>query len=422
MPDHAFLSKLAKPFKTIIGPAAVLTAGVMGAGSTTSLVLAGSYFGYQLLWVAIWTLPVLVVAQDSASRIGILAGKKGMFTIMSEHVHPYLQWFFLPPIVILGFIANMGQTKVMVHATLTIVGVTNPGFALVAVTTVVLVVGALFSVIFSGYRGIEMILTVVLLIMATAFLAVALGGFAEPAAIIKGLVPSVPADAGGREAVHYIAAIAGGAVAITAILSFPYFTADAGYTEKDIPMAFRKSVLTFGVIFGIWSTAALVAGGSVLHKLPNALEIQDAAHAGRVLGPVLGAWSVLLFSLGLFSAAYSTLITVAQLQTYFVLDALGKHWHFTVQNRTFRWIYIFLLLAPGISSFFWNFPALLAIVAAMVLGVLGTPAALALIIYLANKKDLMGRYKAGAVRNLILAFGFLLSLWIAYRKIEDFFR
>ncbi len=409
-----------KPVLAVLGPAAVLTAGVMGSGSTTSLVLAGTYFGYSLLWVVIFTLPVLVIAQDSASRIGVMAGNKGMFTIMAERIHPVLIWLFLPPIIILGFIANMGQTKVMVHAVLTIAGILDPEFPVVALTTIVLVVGTLLTVLFGGYKGIERIMTGLLFVMAIAFFAVALRGFSEPLQIARGLIPQIPPDAGGREAFHYIAAIAAGAIAITAILSFPYFVAEAGYTETDLPMAFRKSLLTFGLIFGIWSASALIAGASVLHKLPNALEIQDAAHAGQVLGPVLGQWSVILFSLGLFSAAYSTLVTVAQLQTYFTLDAFGKDWHFNIENKRFRFIYALLLLLPGLSSPFWNFPALLAIVAAMVLSVIATPAALIIILYLINKEDLMGRYKATFIRNLILGFGLLLSFWIALERIKKF--
>lgn len=422
MTNFPIIRHLTKPIKIVIGPAAVMTAGVMGAGSTTSLVLAGTYFGYQLLWVVVFTLPVLVIAQDSASRIGILSGNKGMFTIMSEQIHPGLKWFFLPPILVLGYIANMGQAKVMVHAAHTLLGLKHPDEAIIIITTVVLVTGALFSVIYGGYRAIERIMTGVLFIMAITFLVVAGRGFSEPLQVLKGLLPEIPADAGGRQAMNFIAAIAGGAIAITAILSFPYFTAEAGYSQQHIPMAFKKAIISFGVVFGIWSISALVAGGSVLHKLPNALEIQNAAQAGQVLGPALGKGGVILFSLGLFGAAYSTLVTVAQLQTYFILDAFEKNWHFKVQNRRFRWIYAALLLLPGLSSFMWTFPALLAIVAAMVLGILGTPMALLLVIYLVNKKELMGQFKAGFLRNAILVFGFLLSLWIAIRKIEDFLR
>ncbi len=422
MAQNSLVRTLAKPLLAILGPAAVMTAGVMGAGSTTSLVLAGAYFGYSLLWIVVITLPVLVVAQDSASRIGILSGNKGTFTIISQEIHPLLKWFFFPPILILGFIANMGQTKVMVHAVLTIAGVDEPDLSLIVAATFVVVIGSLLSVLFGSYKHVERIMTGLLFVMAIAFLAVAVRGFSEPMELAAGLVPNIPPNAGTRDSMQFIAAIAAGAIAITALLSFPYFSAEAGYTEKDIPMAFRKAVLTFGVIFGVWSVAALVAGASVLHKLPNALEIQDANQAGRVLGPILGGWSVILFSLGLFSAAYSTFITVAQLQTYFVLDAFGKDWRFAAENKGFRWVFAILLLLPGLSSPLWQFPALLAIVAAMVLGILGTPAALALVIYLINKNSLMKEYRASFVRNVVLAFGLLLSFWIAYRNIQQFLR
>ena len=56
----------------IVGPAAVMTAGIMGAGSTTSLLLSGSYFGYRLLWVVILTLPMVVICLELAYWIHII--------------------------------------------------------------------------------------------------------------------------------------------------------------------------------------------------------------------------------------------------------------------------------------------------------------------------------------------------------------
>lgn len=418
--NESVLKKLVKPVLLIVGPAAVMTAGVIGAGSTTSLVLAGSYFGYSLLWIAVYTLPILVIGQDSASRIGIVSGNKGMFTIMDEQIHPILKWFFLIPILILAFIANMGQAKVMVDSVLTIIGIYNPSFGTIAAATILIVFAVYFSVIFGGYKGIEKIMTGVLFFMAITFFLVSIKGFTEPLEVLKGLIPKIPDNAGGRIAIQYIAAITAGAVAITALLSFPYFTAEAGNTKKDIPGNFKKAVLTFGVLFGIWSAAALIAGGSVLHKLPNHLEIDNVNEAGQVLGPILGNWGVIIFSLGLFCAAYSTLIVVAQLQTYFVLDTLKLNWKFDLQNKKFVWIFSALLLLPGLSSFLWDFPALLAIVAAMVLSVLGTPAAFAIIIYLMNKKSFIGDYKASFIRNLILALGFILTLLLTYQRIAEY--
>lgn len=420
MDKKSFLKKIIKPIAFIVGPAAVMTAGVMGAGSTTSLVLSGSYFGYDLLWVAVYTLPILVIAQDSASRIGIISGNKGMFTIMDEQTHPFLKWFFLIPILILAFIAEMGQTKVMVFSVLTIWGNYNPAMSVIIPTTIILVVLVLLSVIFGGYKSLEKIMTGVLFLMAISFLLVSLKGFSNPIQVLKGLIPNIPADAGGRISIQYIAAITAGAVSITALLSFPYFTAEAGLGVKDVPENFKKAILTFGLLFGIWSIAALVAGSSVLYKLPNHLKIVDINQAGQVLGSEFGNWGVIIFALGMFGAAYSTFIVVAQLQTYFILDAFKLDWKFNLKNKKFLIIFSILLLLPGIISFLWKLPALLAIVAAMVLSVLGTPIAFIIIIYLMNKKSFIGEYRAGFMRNLILMIGFILTFLLAYYQVIKF--
>ena len=175
----SIVEKIKKPFKSVIGPAAVMTAGVMGAGSTTSLVLSGSYFGYNLLWVAVYTLPILIIAQDSASRIGVVSGNKGMFQIMDEQIHPYLKWLFLFPIIILGFVANMGQTKIMVSSILTIMGNYNPEMVSIIPATIIVVILVTASVIFGGYKSIEKIMTGVLFFMAISFLIVSIKGFSD---------------------------------------------------------------------------------------------------------------------------------------------------------------------------------------------------------------------------------------------------
>ena len=416
------LKKIAKPFLVIIGPAAIMTAGVMGSGSTTSLLLAGSYFGYNLLWVAVYTIPIIIIVQDSASRIGVMSGNKGMFAIMDEQIHPLLKWFFLIPIIILAFVANMGQTKVMVFSILTIFGQYNPGSALVLLTTVLVVFGVLLTVIFGGYKGIEKIMTGVLFFMALAFLLVSIKGFTEPLEVVKGLIPNIPPNAGGRSSLQFISAITGASIAITAILAFPYFTAEGGYKKQDVSSNFKKAVLTFGGIRGVWCIAALIAGSSVLFKLPNHLSIENVNQAGQVLGPILGKWGIIIFSLGLFSSAYATFIVVAQLLTYFTLDAYGFDWKFNIKNKRFLILFSIFLLLPGLTSFLWNLPALLSIVAAMVLSIVGSPITFIIIIYLMNKKSFIGENRASFKRNLILGIGFVLTFLLAYYQIIEFIK
>ena len=86
------MRKLPGYFKNIAGPAAVMAAASMGAGSASSLILTGAWFRYELLWVVLLILPLLVITVDTASRIGLLNKNKGMFSLICEHIHPGVGW------------------------------------------------------------------------------------------------------------------------------------------------------------------------------------------------------------------------------------------------------------------------------------------------------------------------------------------
>ena len=79
-------------FRELVGPAAVMAAGTMGAGAIASFLLAGAWFRYELLWVILFMVPVFVVSADSASRIGALNPESGMFTLIRERMSPLLAW------------------------------------------------------------------------------------------------------------------------------------------------------------------------------------------------------------------------------------------------------------------------------------------------------------------------------------------
>ena len=55
------MNAIVRFFIAIIGPAAVMAAGTMGAGATASLILSGAWFRYDLLWVIVLILPLFVI-------------------------------------------------------------------------------------------------------------------------------------------------------------------------------------------------------------------------------------------------------------------------------------------------------------------------------------------------------------------------
>jgi Mn2+/Fe2+ NRAMP family transporter len=56
----------------------------------------------------------------------------------------------------------------------------------------------------------------------------------------------------------------------------------------------------------------------------------------------------------------------------------------------------------------------------MGLNIVIVPMAIIILIYLINKRSLMGRYKANAWRNLFLVASLCLSLWLAASKLPGY--
>ena len=57
---------------------------MIGAGAVATRLLAGAWFGFDLLWVALYVVPMVVFTLDSASRVGVLSGGRGMFDMIRD--------------------------------------------------------------------------------------------------------------------------------------------------------------------------------------------------------------------------------------------------------------------------------------------------------------------------------------------------
>ena len=176
-------------------------------------------------------------------------------------------------------------------------------------------------------------------------------------------------------------AIAGQGLAPAVFLSYGYLASNAGYTTADVRRTFWKTVQNLGVIWGLFSVVVIVAGATALHAVytgsgPSFLgvshysQIESIPVAGQVLGPALpGALGFLaprLFSLGLFAAAFTTLISVALTMTYFCLDIARQNWKFTDDNTLFKVVFAAWIAVPALVAPFWQLPALLKAILAMV--------------------------------------------------------
>jgi len=435
------MSWINRLFRELVGPAAVIAAGTMGAGAVASLILAGAWFRYDLLWVVPFMLPLFIVAVDSSGRIGSVNRGEGMLSIVRRHIHPSVAWILLLINVPIHLLVGMGQFSIMTSALLSLFGMHPPElgaaqaqidryFLTEVVASLALACLVLWLVLSHGYDRMQKAMTVLMVAMFICFLLIALRSFGEAGDILAGFIPQIPPDlpAPGRDTVRLsissIIAIVGSAIAPGALLTIPYLSSDASTGTLTLKQDLRKYIINLGVIFGGYSIFLLIAGGYALYPLPNHADIETVHEAGQVLTKAfpesISFVGPLIFALGLFIAAMTTLVICVQVIIYLSLDMFNKPWTFSTDNRAFRRLMVLVTLAAGALAPVWSFPAMLKVVLLMGLNVLVIPLVLATMIYLLNRRAVMGEYTASPTRNALLVLCLIVSLVLAVDSFPDY--
>jgi len=440
---------LVAAFARFVGPAALTAAGMIGAGAVATRLLAGAWFGFDLLWVALYVVPMVVITLDSASRVGVLSGGRGMFEMIRTEISTLLAWGIFIPTVLVNVIVNMSQMSAMVEGSYGMLGLLPPAGADrgagLAVVTVVLTAVTVAAAVLGGYKRMEKIMTALLVVILVCFIVVAIKGLLDWntwVSLGRGLIPSIPAAlpvSGGtrvRDGFTQILAIAGQALPPSVFLAYGYLASNAGYSKADIRPAFWRTVQNLGVVWGLFSVVVIVAGATALHAVYNGAgptylgvshysQIESIPVAGQVLGPAfpgaLGFLAPRFFSVGLIAAAFTTLISVSLTMTYFCLDMARKDWHFTKDNQLFKIVFATWITIPALVAPFWQLPALLKAILAMVGNLILAPVAVIVIMYFVNQRRL-GEFKANAGRNLILGITFLFALGLVINGIVGLLR
>ncbi len=435
-------------FKDVVGPAAIMAAGMIGAGAVSTRLMAGCWFRFDLLWVALYVIPMVIIANDSASRIGNITGR-GMMEMIKTELHPALAWFMFVPTFFLNIMVNMGQMSVMVAGTYGMFGQKMPTGGVVTsgvvITTVVLTILSLAIVLYGGFKRLVKTMTWLLMLILVCFIVVAIKGLMQPSTwvgLVGGLVPKLPEDVaivgsdGVRGAFTQLMSIAGQALPASVFLSFGYFTSNANFTEADIKSTFRKNVINFGVIWGLFSVVVVVAGATALHdfysdptyiegQITHFSQFEKVFDAGRVIRPALPAAlkSVAppIFSLGLLAAGFTTMVSVSMLMVYFSLDIIGRNWKYTDENKAFRWMLGLWIAVPAILSPFWQLPAIIKNILAMAGNLVLTPISMFILMFFMNQSKYVKDHTASWVRNLILGVTLLFALFVTvYQGIRMF--
>jgi manganese transport protein len=354
-----------------IGPAWLAGAIAAGPATMASLITGGATFGYALLWVALISAVLGALSQYLAMRLGLLT-EAGIVAVVEKHLGNRWAWLLVADTVLASGLAQLTIMKTVAGVSTTITGIDARIWALV--WGVVLAIGLAGG----GYRIAEVGAKLLVSMVVLAFLASLFIVPIDFSAAAGGLVPRIPA---GVDGALVAAGILGGAVHIT-LVTMQSYTMDArGWTREDAGLArFDVGVSMLGA-FGIYSLAIFLVAASVLHDPAVSAGELTATAAAQALGPLVGEAASWLFLLGLWGAAISTLGANTVVPPYLLADKLG--WERDISDTRYRAAIVAVALT-GIGGVFIGGEVFPLLVLTLAFGLVGTPFALAIVLYLLN--------------------------------------
>lgn len=394
-----------------IGPGALVAAAFIGPGTVTTCMKAGTGYGYTLLWALLFSTVATVILQEMSARLGIIT-QKGLGENIREKVSsPVLKSITIAIVILAVFVGNIAyETGNLVGGALGI----NTVEPSVPVTTWASILAALaFLLLWTGsYYYVEKALIVLVLIMSFVFIVTAAASSPDWGAVLKSLfVPS-----SGKTGWMTVIGLIG-----TTVVPYNLFLHASSASERwknveDLKNARIDTILSIG-LGGLISMAIVIAAAANLYGTGN--QVTNGADMAKAFNPILGQWSGIFLGIGLFASGFTSSITAplaAAFATSGVLG-LGKD----MKDLKFKGLWAVVLAIGTIFSALGKSSPTEIILLAQAANAIILPIIALFLMYCMNDRSL-GRYKNGAVQNLLGSIVIAVTLLICIRNLTNFFQ
>ncbi len=383
---------LLKKILTLIlsfGPGIFAIGYTIGTGSVTSMIVAGSKFGMQLLWVLLLSCLFSGILMFAYGNYALITNETALFGFKKHLKYgkalalliiigiTFGQWNSL--MGILGISSNI----ISEILALNFEGLIGYKYQVVLTIAIVIIVTFYLLMLVGKYTFFEKILIVFVSLMGLSFLLSLFFVQPLPVDVIKGLIPSIPEVPGGK---MLVAAFVGTTMASATFLSRPLFIRGKGWTIANLDQQKRDSITAATLIFVISGTIMAVAAGALFHQGKEVTHVLDMANT---LEPVAGKWAVTIFFFGALSAGLSSIFPCLLIAPLLVADY--QHGTLDTNSKQFRWITAVACVVALIGPILGANPIEIQILS-QVFNVFVLPAVVLGIILLLRKKSVMKKY------------------------------
>ena len=320
-----------------IGPGAMVAAAFIGPGTVTTATIAGSSYGYTLLWAIVFSVIATAVLQEMAARLGIV-GRMGIGQAVGQKItHPCVKLLVSLLIVTAVLVGNAAYEAGNISGAA--IGF-DSYFADSNFNPMVWVIGALaFLVLYWGrYQLIEKFLIGLVATMGAVFVVAAILVKPDLSQLFSGLFfPHIP-DGAGLMIVGLI-----GTTVVPYNLFLHASAVQQKWTDaKDLSIARWDTIAS--VLLGGLITMSIMVGAAVAFEAIDQ-EVSSASDLALGWKHVLGEGSVFFLALGFLAAGLSSAITAPLAAAYATAEVMA--WPKDMQSKKFKLIWM-LVLGVGV--------------------------------------------------------------------------
>lgn len=291
---------LEKPKWRLVGPGLLAAATGVGAGDLVATLIAGSQYGYALLWAAVIGCALKIILVEGVGRWYLATGK----TIFQgwRTLGVWTSWYFGPYIIIWGFVYGataMSSTALPLQALF-------PAIPLNVFAIASGLIG-LALVWFGRYGLFEKIMTVMVGIMFVSVVGSAILATPNLPSMLTGLVPTLPAGS-----VFYVLGLAGGVGGTITLAAYGYWLREKGWNKPKWMKVMRVDNSVAYTMTGIFVVCMLILGAELLYTANISLQSGDRGllDMGVVLEERYGVVWAKVFLIGFWASSFSSLLGV----------------------------------------------------------------------------------------------------------------
>ena len=276
---------------------------MLGTGDLIANSAAGAGYGYALIWILALSLVLRFIWVNVSAKYVLVTGESLIEGY--ARVGRWVLWLILISLIILMHLYNMHALVMTGNAVDMLLPLpTEWSTQIWALFFTLLAFGMAY---WGGYGMLELFCKILLAIMGVSLVMVAVISKPDPTEILQGtFIPSIPADRGSYSVVFVVMALMGTVAGSVVNIIYAYFLHEKGWRDLSY-LKQQRLDLVFGVMcLFLMGSLVQIAAGATVH--PLGIDLKDAEDLVRIFSEVQGVVGLIIFSLGLWGAAFSTMV------------------------------------------------------------------------------------------------------------------